>query len=142
MHGVVGSSRTFMGEESAGIDAVRIAQARIAAGQSELTLVGGAYNATRWDVLLIFEQSGSTLREHFAPVWDRGPQGGIALGNMGAFLVLESREHAQARGARAQRSPLGGPLRPQSPPARRNRSDAAQGMGGHRRQGRPRRMRA
>ncbi len=101
VHGVVGSSRTFLGEELAGIDAVRIAQARIAAGQSELTLVGGAYNATRWDVLLIFEQSGSTLRDHFAPVWDRGPQGGIALGNMGAFLVLESREHAQARGARA-----------------------------------------
>ena len=100
VHGVVGSSRTFLGEESAGIDAVRIAQARIAAGQSELTLVGGAYNATRWDVLLIFEQSGSTLRDRFAPVWDRGPQGGIALGNMGAFLVLESREHAQARGAR------------------------------------------
>jgi 3-oxoacyl-[acyl-carrier-protein] synthase II len=102
VHGVVGSSRTFLGEESAGIDAVRIAQARIAAGQSELTLVGGAYNATRWDVLLIFEQSGSTLRDHFAPVWDRGPQGGIALGNMGAFLVLESREHAEARGVRAR----------------------------------------
>ena len=45
VHGVVGSSRTFLGEESAGVDAVRIAQARIAAGQSELTLVGGAYNA-------------------------------------------------------------------------------------------------
>jgi 3-oxoacyl-[acyl-carrier-protein] synthase II len=102
VHGVVGSSRTFLGEESAGIDAVRIAQARIAAGQSELTLVGGAYNAARWDVLLIFEQSGSTLRDHFAPVWDRGPRGGIALGNMGAFLVLESREHALARGARAR----------------------------------------
>ena len=43
VHGVVGSSRTFLGEESAGVDAVRIAQARIAAGQSELTLVGGAY---------------------------------------------------------------------------------------------------
>ncbi len=55
VHGVVGSSRTFLGEESAGVDAVRIAQARIAAGQSELTLVGGAYHATRWDVLLIFE---------------------------------------------------------------------------------------
>ena len=26
VHGVVGSSRTFLGEESAGIDAVRIAQ--------------------------------------------------------------------------------------------------------------------
>jgi 3-oxoacyl-[acyl-carrier-protein] synthase II len=34
VHGVVGSSRTFLGEESAGVDAVRIAHARIAAGQS------------------------------------------------------------------------------------------------------------
>jgi 3-oxoacyl-[acyl-carrier-protein] synthase II len=62
--------------------------------------VGGAYNAARWDILLIFEQSGSALKGSFAPVWDRGPQGGIAPGNMGAFLVLESRDHAQARGAR------------------------------------------
>jgi 3-oxoacyl-[acyl-carrier-protein] synthase II len=100
VHGVVGSSRTFLGEEAAGVDAVRIAQARIAAGQSELTIVGGAYHATRWDVLLVFEQSGLALKGAFAPVWDRGPQGGMAPGNMGAFLVLESREHAQARGAR------------------------------------------
>ena len=35
VHGVVGSSRTFMGEEAAGTDAVRIACARIAAGQGE-----------------------------------------------------------------------------------------------------------
>ncbi len=42
VHGVVGSSRTFLGEESAGVDAVRVAQARVAAGQSEVTLVGGA----------------------------------------------------------------------------------------------------
>ena len=101
VHGVVGSSRTFLGEEAAGVDAVRIAQARIAAGQSELTLVGGAYNATRWDVLLVWEQSGAALKGPFAPVWDRGPHGGMALGNMGAFLVLESREHAEKRGARA-----------------------------------------
>ncbi len=100
LHGVVGSSRTFIGEEAAGVDAVRIAQARIATGQSELTLVGGAYNATRWDLLLIFELSGVPLRDRFAPVWDRGPKGAIAFGNMGAFLVLESRDHAQARGAR------------------------------------------
>ena len=100
VHGVVGSSRTFLGEEAAGVDAVRIAQARIAAGQSDLTLVGGAYNATRWDVLLVFEQSGAALKGTFAPVWDRGVPGGFAPGNMGAFLVLESREHAQARGAR------------------------------------------
>ena len=100
VHGVVGSSRTFMGEEAAGVDAVRVAQARIAAGQSELTLVGGAYHGTRWDVLLAFELGGVVFSKKFAPVWDRGPAGGIAFGTMGAFLVLESREHALARGAK------------------------------------------
>src|SRR5271167_3859239 len=100
VHGVVGSSRTFMGEEAAGVDAVRVAQARIAAGQSETTLVGGAYNGARWDVLLAFGLGGAVLKEKFAPVWDRGPQGGIAFATIGAFLVLESSEHAKARGAR------------------------------------------
>ena len=100
VHGVVGSSRTFMGEEAAGVDAVRVAQARIAAGQSELTLVGGAYHGTRWDVLLAFELGGVVLKDKFAPVWDRGPHGGIAFATMGAFVVLESSEHAKARGAR------------------------------------------
>ncbi len=100
IHGVVGSSRTFLGEESAGVDAVRVAQARIAAGQSELTLVGGAFNASRWDILLVNEEAGLPLKGKFAPVWDRGPQGGIAFGNMSAFLVLESRDHAQKRAAR------------------------------------------
>jgi 3-oxoacyl-[acyl-carrier-protein] synthase II len=100
VHGVVGSSRTFMGEESAGVDAVRVAQARIAAGQSELMLVGGAYHGTRWDVLLAFELGGVVLKNKFTPVWDRGPEGGIAFATMGAFLILESKEHATARGAR------------------------------------------
>ncbi len=100
VHGVVGSSRTFMGEEAAGLDAVRVAQARIAAGQSELTLVGGSYNGARWDVLLAFELGHVLLRDKFAPVWDRGPGGGIAFATMGAFLVLESPEHAKARGAK------------------------------------------
>jgi 3-oxoacyl-[acyl-carrier-protein] synthase II len=102
VHGVVGSSRTFLGEEAAGVDAVRIAQARIAAGQTELTLVGGAYNGARWDILLIFEQAGALLKHAFAPVWDRALHGGMALGNIGAFLVLESPDHAQARGVRAR----------------------------------------
>jgi 3-oxoacyl-[acyl-carrier-protein] synthase II len=102
IHGVVGSSRTFIGEEAAGVDAVRIAQARIAAGQSELTLVGGASHGTRWDILLIFELGGAALKGKFAPVWDRGPEGGVAFATLGAFLVLESRDHAQARGARAR----------------------------------------
>jgi 3-oxoacyl-[acyl-carrier-protein] synthase II len=100
VHGVVGSSRTFMGEEAAGLDAVRVAWSRVAAGQSELTLVGGSYNGARWDVLLAFELGKALLRDKFAPVWDRGPIGGIAFATMGAFLVLESPEHAKARGAK------------------------------------------
>jgi len=108
VHGVVGASRTFMGEESAGVDAVRVAQARVAAGQSELTLVGGAYNGARWDVLLAFDLGGVALKDKFAPVWDRGPKGGIAFATIGAFLVLESREHAEQRGvtARARLAPV------------------------------------
>jgi 3-oxoacyl-[acyl-carrier-protein] synthase II len=100
VHGVVGSSRTFLGEESAGVDAVRIAHARVAAGQSEMTLVGGAAHGARWDQLLNFELGGAPLKDHFAPVWDRGPVGGVALASLGAFLVLESPEHARKRGAR------------------------------------------
>ena len=100
VHGVTGSSRTFMGEESAGIDAVRIALARIAAGQSDITLVGGAHNAERRDMLMLYEFGGYALEGEFRPVWGRGPAGGFASGSLGAFLVLEAREHAQARGAR------------------------------------------
>src|SRR5271154_5663229 len=67
VHGVVGSSRTFLGEEAAGVDAVRVAQARVAAGQSELTLVGGASHGARWDLLLIFALGGAPLKDKFAP---------------------------------------------------------------------------
>jgi 3-oxoacyl-[acyl-carrier-protein] synthase II len=99
VHGVTGSSRTFMGEEAAGVDAVRIAHSRILAGQSEIALVGSAHNGEREDLLMLYEFGGCNLKEHFAPVWQRGPRGGFALGSIGAFLVLESRAHAQARGA-------------------------------------------
>src|SRR5262249_5016610 len=54
VHGVTGSSRTFMGEEAAGVDAVRIAAARIQARQSDIALVGGAYNAERVDLVLLY----------------------------------------------------------------------------------------
>ena len=49
VHGVTGTSRTFMGEEACGADAARIGHARIAAGQSEICLVGGSFNAARPD---------------------------------------------------------------------------------------------
>jgi 3-oxoacyl-[acyl-carrier-protein] synthase II len=100
VHGVTGSSRTFMGEEAAGVDAVRIALARIGAGQSDIALVGGAQNAERKEMLMLYEFGGYTLKDEFRPVWDRVAQPGFALGSMGAFLVLESAEHARARGAR------------------------------------------
>lgn len=100
VHGVVGSSRTFMGEEASGVDALRVAHARVAAGQSEISLVGGAYNGTRWDLVLLFRLGAKLLESPFKPVWDRGPNGAIALGAMGAFAVIESREHAEKRGAK------------------------------------------
>jgi 3-oxoacyl-[acyl-carrier-protein] synthase II len=102
VHGVTGSSRTFMGEESAGVDAVRIARARIIAGQSDIVLVGGAYNGERYDLLLLYEAGGHLLRGTFKPVWQRTERGGMALGSLGAFLVLEARDHAEARNARPQ----------------------------------------
>jgi 3-oxoacyl-[acyl-carrier-protein] synthase II len=100
VHGVTGSSRTFMGEESAGVDSVRIALARIAAGQSEIALVGGSHNGERKDLLMLYEFADYNLKDRFAPVWERGPRGGFALGSIGAFLVLEAPNHATARGAR------------------------------------------
>jgi 3-oxoacyl-[acyl-carrier-protein] synthase II len=100
VHGVTGSSRTFMGEEGAGIDAVRNTLSRINAGQSDIVLVGGAHNGERHDLLMLYEFGGFNLKERFVPVWQRGPKGGFALGSLGAFLVVESRAHAEARGAR------------------------------------------
>jgi 3-oxoacyl-[acyl-carrier-protein] synthase II len=100
VHGVTGSSRTFMGEESAGVDAVRIGLARIQAGQSDIAIVGGAQNSERKEMLMLFEFGGFNLTGAFAPVWQREAQPGFVLGSMGAFLVLESRSHAEARGAK------------------------------------------
>lgn len=100
VHGVTGSSRTFMGEEASGVDAVRIALARIAAGQSDIALIGGSQNGERKDLLVLYEFGEFNLKNKFAPVWERGAPGGFALGSGGAFLVIESKAHAQARGAK------------------------------------------
>jgi 3-oxoacyl-[acyl-carrier-protein] synthase II len=71
VHGVTGSSRTFMGEEQSGVDAVRIAHARIQAGQSDIALVGGAHNGERHDLLMLYGFGGHVLTDSFAPVWER-----------------------------------------------------------------------
>ena len=99
VHGVTGSSRTFMGEEMAGVDAVRIALARLKSGQSEMMLVGGAYNCERKEMIMLYEFGGLNLKGDFHPVWERAPGGGFAQGSIGAFLVLEEMNHAKARAA-------------------------------------------
>jgi 3-oxoacyl-[acyl-carrier-protein] synthase II len=100
VHGVTGSSRTFMGEEAAGVDAVRIALARIHAGQSELALVGGSHNGERKDLLAQYDFGGYLLKGSYRPVWERAPEGGFASASLGAFLIIEERAHAEKRGAR------------------------------------------
>lgn len=98
VHGVTGSSRTFMGEEMAGVDAVRVAYERLTAGQGALFLVGSAFNAVRPDLHSLFDP-GHVLQRGAPPrLWARD-KAGMVLGSMGAFLVLEARSHAEARGA-------------------------------------------
>jgi 3-oxoacyl-[acyl-carrier-protein] synthase II len=101
VHKATGSSRTFKGEEMAGVAALEDAVRRLGAGQSELMLVGGALNAEREDLLLNLELGGALLHGSYRPVWDRGALGGgMVPGSIGAFLVLETPAHALAREAR------------------------------------------
>jgi 3-oxoacyl-[acyl-carrier-protein] synthase II len=100
VHGVSGTSRTFMGEEAAGVDAARIALARIAGGQSDIALIGGSQNGERKDLLVLYEFGDFNLKHKFEPIWARGNNSGFALGSAGVFLVIESKAHAQARGVK------------------------------------------
>jgi 3-oxoacyl-[acyl-carrier-protein] synthase II len=123
VHKVTGSSRTFMGEEGAGISAVETAAARIRSGQSSHMLVGAAFQTEHHDMLLGYELAGYLNRGPWKPVWQRqgSEGGGIVTGSGGAFLVLESREHAHKRGRKAY-AQLG---RVASGRARRRKDDLA-----------------
>jgi 3-oxoacyl-[acyl-carrier-protein] synthase II len=121
VHKVTGSSRTFMGEEGAGVAAVETAAARIRSGQSTHMLIGGAFQTEHPDMLLGYELAGYLHRGDWKPVWQRqgAEGGGVVSGSGGAFLVLESREHAEKRGQRIYAA-LGPVV---SSRARRNRDD-------------------
>jgi 3-oxoacyl-[acyl-carrier-protein] synthase II len=103
VHKVTGSSRTFMGEEGAGVSAIATAAARIRSGQATHVLVGGAFQTQHPDMLLGYELGGYLHRGPHKPVWQRSGSagGGVVSGSGSAFLVLESREHAAARGRKA-----------------------------------------
>ncbi|MEI5679296.1 MULTISPECIES: beta-ketoacyl-ACP synthase [unclassified Mesorhizobium] len=127
VHKVTGSSRTFMGEEGAGVSAVETAAARIRSGQSTHMLVGGAFQTEHSDMLLGYELGGYLHRGPWKPVWQRDGSegGGVVSGSGAAFLVLESREHAKARGRHiyAQLGPV------ISGRARRSKEDLAEIVG-------------
>lgn len=100
VHKATGSSRTFKGEELAGLSAVADASRRIAAGQGDVFLTGGALNAEREDLLLGCEITHTLAPGPYRSVWERGAHGGgLVPGSMGAFLVLEASDHARRRGA-------------------------------------------
>jgi 3-oxoacyl-[acyl-carrier-protein] synthase II len=122
VHKVTGSSRTFMGEEIAGVSAAEVAWRRIGAGQGDIFLVGGACLAERKDSILNCALGGALWAGEHLPIWERVEKGGGAmLGSVGAFLVLEAREHAEARG----RKPYARLLDVQTDQSRRRPGDVA-----------------
>jgi 3-oxoacyl-[acyl-carrier-protein] synthase II len=101
VHGVTGASRTLMGEEVAGAEALRVASLRLAEGRSGAALVGGAFSAPRWDTFMAYASVGLLRRDApFAPVFSRDDAPGAVLASLGAFLVIETADAARARGQR------------------------------------------
>jgi len=89
VHKVTGSSRTYMGEETAGVTVIQNAVSRIASGQSTHMLVGGSYNADRPDALLPHALNHYLYDGGREGVHGRqGKGGGMRMGSVGAFLVL------------------------------------------------------
>jgi 3-oxoacyl-[acyl-carrier-protein] synthase II len=86
VHGVGRSSRTLIGEEIAGAEALRVAAQRVANGRSALSLTGGALAGERVELMLLYAL-GDMLAE--APWQPLPARRGLALGAGSAFLVLE-----------------------------------------------------
>ena len=74
---------------------------------------------------MLYDTGGYLRRGVFKPVWERTDSPGMVLGSIGAFLVLEERAHARARGAR----PLARVIAVLSERSRRPPSAVAEALG-------------
>jgi 3-oxoacyl-[acyl-carrier-protein] synthase II len=90
VHDVKGESRTFIGEEMAGVNALHMGVSSLVAGRLPRVLVGGALNASR----------ESLLRWNAAAFTPEGAAGGrpAPLATASAFLLLESEAAHRDRG--------------------------------------------
>ena len=144
VHKVTGSSRTFMGEEAAGISAVETAFYRIKAGESTHALVGGAFAAERQDMILLTEAIRRHARGEWQPLWSRKAEDG------GGMITRFGRRLPGAGIARTRRSPRRpylcgdrrGRGRPRQPRCRQSRSRGWSGFWSRRRSWRPRARRS
>ncbi len=116
VHKVTGSSRTFMGEEIAGVSAAEVAWRRIRAGQGDIFLVGGASPGRP-------QGHGAQLRPRRHPV---GGRSGLGVGAAGEGRRLDLRLGRRIPGAGGARARRG--ARPQAlrqPHRRRDRPEPA-----------------
>ena len=119
VHHVTGSSRTFMGEEMAGLSAIQNAFSRVAAGQSRRCLVGGALNAQREDLLLSYELGHNLWRGAYRPVAQRGREGGFIPGEHRRFSRDRIPRKRRGSGRRTLLQTGLGKNRPRRPGGRR-----------------------
>lgn len=96
--GFAGASRTFMGEEMAGVHAISTATRDVARGRRDVALVGGALNARREDLLRWLYAGGHGASTPARPVAEDHGRG-VLLGSLASFLIVESAAAAGERGA-------------------------------------------
>ena len=102
--GLVGESLTVATACSASNYAIGYGYDLLASGEGEVVLAGGADSVCRWAHAGFF-RLGALTSEACAP-FDRD-RSGIITGEGGAVLLLETFEHARARGARIYAELLG-----------------------------------
>lgn len=100
VHGLSIPSRTLMGSEPAGLEAFRQVFERIRFGEAEIVLAGAAKNGGCAFATISAAYNGWLRIGPYDSLWS-SDGGGYCLGSVGAFLIVESRRHAEARGVQA-----------------------------------------